>query len=87
MAQIDDDLDITSSDDPEIRQRWYSLGIYLQYDPVMEPAHTWVSEMGRNKYINSIYSALMYSGQGEIGTNWYTENENYYSYTTKQLIE
>lgn len=43
MTQIDKDLKITSSMDPECMQRWYPLGINVKYDPVVAPAHTFIS--------------------------------------------
>lgn len=29
MTQIDADLNVTPDPDPEVRQRWYSMGLYL----------------------------------------------------------
>lgn len=43
MTQIDKDLKITSSVDPECMQRWYPLGINVKYDLVVAPAHTFIS--------------------------------------------
>jgi len=87
VTLIDSDLDITSQTDPEVRQRWYAIGLYLNYAPVYTPAQTWVSEMGRNKYLNSIYEALTESGQVALGIQWYNENINFYSPTSKTMIQ
>jgi hypothetical protein len=38
ITQIDNDLNITGTTDPEVRQRWYSIGLYLNYNPVYTPA-------------------------------------------------
>lgn len=51
LTRIDGDLSITNSIDPEVKQRWFSLGLYYSYTPVKTPALTFVSTMGRNKYI------------------------------------
>lgn len=59
MTQIDKDLDITSSLDPECMQRWYPLGINVKYDPVMAPAQNFISLQGRMKYLTPIYQALL----------------------------
>jgi len=87
LTQIDNDLNVTGSADPEVRQRWYSIGLYLNYNPVYTPAETWVGEMGRNKYLNSIYTALSESGQRNLGITWYTDNEYFYSPTSQELIK
>ena len=87
LTQIDNDLNVTGSADPEVRQRWYSIGLYLNYNPVYTPAETWVGEMGRNKYLNSIYTALAESGQRNLGITWYTNNEDFYSPTSQELIK
>ena len=87
ITRIDADLDITSATDPEVRQRWYAIGLYLNYAPVYTPAETWVGQMGRNKYINSIYEALSESGQVALGTTWYNNNKWFYCPITQQLIE
>jgi len=86
MARIDSDLNVTAATDPEVRQRWYSLGLYLSYNPVYTPAQTWVSTMGRNKYLNSIYTALSESGQRNLGIQWYNDNIDFYSPTSKMLV-
>jgi hypothetical protein len=87
ITLIDSDLDITSSVDPEVMMRWYSMGLYLQYAPVQTPAETWVSVMGRNKYIQAIYQALYQSGQDVLANTLYTDNKDFYSPTTQELIE
>jgi len=58
LTQVDADYDCTNDMDPEVRQRWLPMGIYLAYEPAMDAAHTWVSEMGRNKYLDPIYQSL-----------------------------
>ena len=55
LKKIDADLNCTSEADPEVRQRWYSNGLGLHYEPVYDPAHTWICSMGRVKYLSPIY--------------------------------
>jgi leukotriene-A4 hydrolase len=78
MTKIDDDLKITSSLDPECKQRWYPLGINVKYDPVMAPAHTFISSQGRMKYLTPIYQALLDTKQKSIAIKWFNENKNFY---------
>jgi hypothetical protein len=35
--------------------------------------------MGRSKYLNPVYSALMISGQQALAITWNNENANFYS--------
>lgn len=58
MDKIDTDFNVTDTVDPEVRQRWYPLGIKKNYTKVMEPAKTFVQGMGRWKYVKPIYLAL-----------------------------
>lgn len=47
MTRIDNDLGVTNTLDPECKAVWYPLGIVLNYTQVMDPAHTFISTMGR----------------------------------------
>jgi len=55
MTQIDSVYNVTEDPDPEVKQRWYPLGLGIYYDPVYDPAHEWVSSMGRAKYLDPVY--------------------------------
>jgi len=78
MAQIDTDLQITSTLDPECKRVWYSLGIAKGYTEVIDAAHTFISSMGRMKYLKPIYQALLDNGQKDVALQWYEENKNFY---------
>jgi len=58
IFRIDRDLNITGDPNPEVKQRWYPLAIYVGYFPAFQSAHDWVSSQGRMKYINPVYKAL-----------------------------
>ena len=58
LARIDADLLCTTDMDPEVKQRWFPTGLGLFYDPVYDPAHTWISSMGRSKYLSPVYASL-----------------------------
>jgi len=51
----------------------------LNYTAVFEPAHTFVSSMGRLKYLTPIYQALEDSGNHDLGVTWFNENKSFYS--------
>jgi hypothetical protein len=35
---------VTQDYNPEIKQRWYTMGLLLNFEPVFIPAEDWVSE-------------------------------------------
>lgn len=53
--KVDKDLNITMTVDPECKQRWFPIGIRVNYTNVTEPAKTFISSMGRMKYLSPIY--------------------------------
>ena len=75
---IDEDLNITNTLDPECKAVWFPLGIMKNYSAVLEPAHTFISSMGRMKYLTPIYTALINTNQRDLAIQWYNENINFY---------
>jgi len=85
LGKIDADLSCTTTVDPEVKQRWFATGLALEYAPVKEPAHEWISSMGRSKYLAPIYAALQDNGQHDTACTWLAENKDFYhpvAYTT-----
>lgn len=78
LERIDGDYDCTDDKDPEVKQRWYPTGLSMDYQPVYDPAHTWISSMGRSKYLNPVYASLQDSGQHDLGVQWFDENKDFY---------
>jgi len=78
MSKVDADLNLTMTVNPEIKQRWYPLGIMKGYDQVIEPAHELISSVGRAKYLAPIYKALIHSDQLPLAEQWYKENTDFY---------
>lgn len=87
LARIDADLDCTATLDPEVKQRWFPTGLGLNYDPVYEPAHTWISSMGRSKYLTPVYASLQDSGQHDLGVQWFDENKDFYHPVAATSVE
>jgi len=56
------------------------------YTAVLEPAHQFISSMGRMKYLTPNYQALLDSDQKPLAIQWYQENVNFYHpYAVLQL--
>lgn len=78
MTKIDEDYNCTGDIDPEVKQRWYPTGILLNYTAVFEPAKTFVSSMGRLKYLTPIYTALEDGGHHDTAMEWFNLNKDFY---------
>ena len=78
LQLLDTDFDLTNTLDPEVKQRWFPIGIKLNYDAVTEPAHTFISSQGRMKYLNPIYIALRDNGKRDLAITWLNENIGFY---------
>ena len=78
MERVDADLNLTNTLDPECKQRWFPLGIKLNYTNTTEPAHKFISSMGRMKYLNPIYRALLETDQRDLAVSWFCENKGFY---------
>ena len=87
LERIDADLNVTADIDPEVRQRWYPIGLSLRYQPVYDPAHDWISSMGRNKYLTPVYASLQDSGQHDTAVSWFCENTDFYHPVSISAIE
>lgn len=78
LARVDADYNLTNTVDPECKQRWFPMGILKNYSAVVEPAHQFISSMGRLKYLNPVYLSLLSSGQKDLAIQWFRENESFY---------
>lgn len=88
MTQIDNSLNITGTNDPEIKERWFALGLYVNYSPVNTPCQTFVSSTGRNKYLQPIYNACAEVGGSTytMCVGWYNTNKTFYTPLTRALV-
>lgn len=78
LTRIDADFEVSVDPNPEVKQRWLPTGLTVDYDPVFEPAHDFVSAQGRLKYLTPIYAALENSGKHDLAVEWFHENEGFY---------
>lgn len=78
LKKIDADYNVTETVDPEVKERWFPLGIVKGYDKVMEPAKEFISSQGRLKYLTPIYTALLESGNKATAEEWLALNADFY---------
>jgi len=81
MKKIDQDLGITTHSpyDHNVFQQWIPLGLRVNYVPVRFIGQEICQTVGRLKYLNPIYRALLKSGQKATALAWYTESKNFYA--------
>jgi leukotriene-A4 hydrolase len=87
MAKIDADYDTTADPDPEVKQRWLPTGIMLDYPSALPTAHTWISSMGRAKYLTPVYVALEDHNMHDTGVEWLCENIDFYHPVSISTVE
>jgi len=78
LAKIDNDLSITNTLDPELKRVWYPLSIRLGYETAVQPAHKFISSVGRAKYLTPIYKAMIDAGRKDEAIGWFNENKGFY---------
>ena len=78
LSKVDADYNLTMTLDPEVKQRWFPLGIRAGYQPVFAQANKFVSTQGRLKYLTPIYQALLDAGKKDVATEWFHANEDFY---------
>lgn len=84
--KVDSDLNVTGSSDPEVKERWYPMGIKLNDTTITPLAKKFVQEMGRYKYVKPIFQALLDSNQKDLALTWFHEKEDFYHpYVIDQL--
>jgi hypothetical protein len=89
QARIDGDLNVSATSDPEIKQRWFAIGISNNYGPIWTPCEQWVSSMGRDKYLYTIYNECAEAGsaQLQICRTWATNNKWFYTPGTNYMVK
>lgn len=87
LALIDKDVNATGEKNPEIGQRWFPLCIAIDYEPCFAAAESYVSRIGRQKYIIPVYQSLAKNGYKNLAYKWYRENMTWYHPITSNRIK
>lgn len=83
MNQIDNNYNVTYDTNPEVKQRWYTMAIFTSYtgNNVMNMTEDWIGSMGRLKYLEPIYYALMQNDMIATADLWFSKYGASYSIT------
>jgi leukotriene-A4 hydrolase len=63
MAELDQQLHLTDSQNNEILQRWLEMAIRNRYEPAYPALERFLLNVGRRKYVKPLYSELMKSDE------------------------
>ena len=86
LTRIDGDLNINSSTNPDIQQRWFTVALFENYSPATAAAEAFVGSTGNNKFLNPIYNSMVEAGRTAEATTWYNNNLSFYTITTQKMI-
>ena len=78
IKKIDEDLDITDDEQPEVWQQWFPLCIAVGYKQAFSNANKFIQTVGRMKYINPVYQAYVRYGFREIALDNYMKAKDFY---------
>jgi leukotriene-A4 hydrolase len=85
MQLIDDDYKLSTTQDPEIKQRWMPLAIAKNFPNATNSAKEFIGSMGRMKYLKPIYIAMNNVDHNQA-VDWFNEYKSFYHpYSVRQL--
>lgn len=88
MAQIDADLDITHSNDPNVLKTWDSLALWLNYEPAYATTGTWVTSMGRSNFLEAIFcTCAQATGVMDMCMEWYNTGKTFWTPLSTMVVE
>ncbi len=87
LAKIDVLYDFTNSHNAEIQCAWFEKAFLLHYDKVNPNAIEFMSEVGRRKFLEPLYLALVNSNQLPLANQIYANARDNYHFIARQTID
>ncbi len=86
MGELDKLFHFTQSGNSEIANLWFILAVHHQYKPAYPAMETFLSRVGRQKFLMPLYEELMKSSQQSLATRIYNQyRQNYHPLTQAKL--
>jgi leukotriene-A4 hydrolase len=86
MTALDAQYHFTQSGNSEMADLWYILSARHHYEPAYKAMETFLSRVGRQKFLMPLYEELVKSGQQAIATRIYNQYRlNYHPLTQTKL--
>ncbi len=88
MENLDKKYQFTSSNNAEILTAWLGLSIRSEYKKAYPKLESFLNEVGRRKFLMSLYTSLMKSNQKDFAKQIYQKSRpNYHAVATSSLDE
>lgn len=87
LAKMDQLYDFTNSQNAEIQCAWFEKAFLLHYDVVNENATGFMTRVGRRKFLEPLYLALVNSGQLDLANQIYAQARDNYHFIARQTID
>lgn len=86
MSELDEAFRFTQSGNSELAAQWYVLAAQSHYTPAYPAIEAFLSKIGRQKFLEPIYGALMNNGLQEMARHIYnTYRQNYHPIAQKTV--
>ena len=88
LAALEDRLGLSETGNNEVLFLWLEAALRNEYDPALEQAQQFLSQVGRNKFVAPLYRALWDTGSWgrPVATQLYEETRGgYHSYTRSNV--
>ncbi|MEJ7694490.1 M1 family metallopeptidase [Daejeonella sp.] len=66
MADLDRTFKFTASGNSEIQAAWYTLSVRMKYKPAYSNIETFLTEVGRRKFLMPIYKEMVKTSEGKV---------------------
>jgi leukotriene-A4 hydrolase len=88
MASMDQVWKVTSIGNNEVLFKWLENAINANYTPAYDELETFLMSVGRRKFVQPLFEAMVNSGQSEMANKIYKKSRgNYHSVTTNTIDE
>lgn len=86
MAKLDAQFHFTQSGNSEIADLWYILAVRHHYTPAYQAMESFLSRVGRQKFLEPVYEEMMKTGQQDMAQRIYGKyRKNYHPLTQAKL--
>ena len=86
MNALDNGFHFTQSGNSEIADLWYIMAVNRKYETAYKPMVSFLSHVGRQKFLMPVYEAMMKTGQQALAAQIYNQyRQNYHPLTQAKL--
>ncbi|MBS1615085.1 MAG: M1 family metallopeptidase [Bacteroidetes bacterium] len=87
MKALDGQFHFTQSGNSEIADLWYAMSVQHRYTEAYPAMEKFLSHVGRQKFLEPVYGALMETGQQEVAKRLYDQYRQNYHPLTQAILD